>query len=217
MRVLALSVSLMLLAACGGEAREDAVMSNAESPAAVTNQWLDRVAAGDQSAIAGLVEPTGLAIVAAVEGDLRSDELVGLLESGIGESLAAQYWADFRDSFEAFQDAEIADIAVGEATPVPGADSFTSVELMTPGATGYAILRNTNAGWQLDFAATIGPALVGPLGDYLASAIAGEHGEAIASAYRDAIVPGLEVALVLDPDNTRLEFETEYIRQLADT
>lgn len=217
MRVLALSVSFVLLAACGGDVDEDAVVPNIESPVAITSQWLESVAAGDQSAIAGLVEPTGLAVVAAVEGDLRSDELVGLLESGIGESLAAQYWADFRDSFEAFQEAEIADIAVGDATPVPGADSFASIELTTPAATGYAILRNTDAGWQVDFAATIGPALVGPLGDYLASAIAGEHGEAIASAYRDAIVPGLEAALALDPDNTRLEFETEYIRQLADS
>ena len=217
MRVLALSVSFVVLAACGGEANEDAVVPNTESPAAITSQWLESVAAGDQSAIAGLVEPTGLAIVAAVEGGLRSDELAGLLESGIGDSLAAQYWADFRSSFEAFQEAEIADIAVGEATPVSGADSFASVQLKTPSATGYAILRNTGAGWQVDFAATIGPALVGPLGDYLVSAIAGEYGEAIASAYREAIVPGLEAALVLDPENSRLEFETEYIRQLADS
>ena len=217
MKVLALLVSFVLLAACGGEANGDAEVPNTESPAAITSEWLENVAAGDSSAIAALVEPTGLAIVAAVEGGLRSGELAGLLESGIGDSLAAQYWAEFRSSFEAFQAIEIADIAVGAATPVSGADSFTSVELTTPSATGYAILRNTEAGWQVDFAATIGPALVGPLGDYLASAIDGEHGEVIASAYREAIVPGLEAALALDPGNSRLEFETEYIRQLADS
>ncbi len=215
MRALVLPILLVLLAACGGDVAEDSVVPSTASPATIAGQWLEGVAAGDTAAIAGLVEPTGLAVMAAVEGDLRSDELVGLLESGLGDSLATQYWADFRLSFLSFQGAEIADLAVGDATPISGAEEFTLVGLVAPDATGYTVLRNTTAGWQVDFAATIGPALVGPLGDYLASAIAGEHSETIAGAYRQAIVPGLEAALAIDPDNSRLEFETEYIRQLV--
>jgi hypothetical protein len=69
----------------------------------------------------------------------------------------------------------------------------------------------------VDFPATVGPALIGPLGQYLASAASGDNAGSIAAAYRDFVTPGLDAALDLDPANTRLQFEAEYIRQLADS
>ena len=63
--------------------------------------------------------------------------------------------------------------------------------------------------------ATVGPALVGALGDYLNSAMDGENAESIAAAYRSGVLPALELAMKLDPGNADLVFETEYIRQLV--
>ena len=89
------------------------------------------------------------------------------------------------------------------------------MEISIDDTTGRIILRLTDEGWKVDFAATIGPALVGPLGEYLESALAGEHAVAIADAYRSAVVPALTAVAALELDNSILVFETEYIRQLV--
>lgn len=169
----------------------------------------------DNSALAQLVEPHGLAVVAAVESNLPSAEFVALLNSGMSGALGDQYWSQFRDDFSSFSGTALIGLTVGEQRPlsVPG---FTAVALEGGGGSGWLILRQTDAGWQVDFPATMGPSLIGPLGEYLTAAVTGEHAGVIAAAYRDFVTPGLDAALALDPANTRLQFEAEYIRQLAE-
>ncbi len=204
----------LLLAGCAS-ADEGETPTPSLGPAATTQAWLDALVSGEYALMEQLVEPTGLAIIAAVENNLRSDELVGLLESGFTDELRAQYWGGFGDSFTAFRGEPITAITVGEEAGLAGVAGHTAVVLETDGAIGTVILIETPDGWRIDFVATIGPALIGPLGEYLAAAIAGNHAALISSAYRDAVVPGLEAALALDQDNNALVFEAEYIRQLA--
>ena len=155
-------------------------------------------------------------MIAGVESNLRSGELAALLESGIPSDLRDEYWSQFRDDFASFSGTALADLTVGEseALTVP---NFTSVALNGDQGSGRVILRQLDTGWQVDFPATVGPSLIGPLGQYLAAAVDGDNAEIIAAAYRDYVTPGLDAALSLDPSNTRLQFEAEYIRQLAES
>ncbi len=204
-----------LAAGCSDSSGDSETEQIGLSPMAVVSTWLDSLASGDFVDADGLVEPVGLAVLIAVENNLRSDELVAVLEAGIADDALAEYWAGFRDGFGAFRGSPLAAASVGEELAITGADGFISVAVTADGATGRVILRHSGTAWQVDFVGTVGTALVGPLGEYLSSASAGEHGTAIAAAYRDAVVPGLDAAIALDPDNSILVFEAEYIRQLA--
>ena len=214
MRSLIAAILFLLLAGCAS-ADEGEPPAPSLSPVAATQAWLDALASEDYTAMEELVEPTGLAVVAAVENNLRSDELAGLLESGFTDELHTQYWRGFNESLEAFRDEPLTAVTVGEEIGLAGMVGHTAVVLETDRAVGNVILLETPDGWKVDFVATVGPALMGPLGEYLAAAITGDHAAVIRTAYRDAVVPGLEAALALDQDNNALVFEAEYIRQLA--
>ena len=209
-------VLIALLGSCGAGSAETTT-TVAAAPVEVVDAWLDAVAGPDLSALEPLVEPVGLAVVAAVENNLRSDELVGLLRNGMSDDLAMEYWAAFRDDFAVIGGEPWSALSAGEPVQVPDSREHTAVAIVTASSEGRVILRQTDSGWRIDFAATIGPALVGPLGNYLSSALGGDQAEVIATAYADAIVPGLDAAFALDPENSNLAFEVEYIRQLADS
>ncbi|MDJ0664107.1 MAG: hypothetical protein QNJ75_06075 [Acidimicrobiia bacterium] len=214
-RVLLLTMALAVAACSGSEPVATSTPAQAD-PAAVAAEWLQAAATGDAAALARLVEPRGLAVIAGVESNLRSDELVALLESGMSDALRSEYWSQFRDDFALFSGIALSDLAVGEPLAL-ATSGFTAVALDGGDGSGRVILRETDAGWQVDFPGTIGPSLIGPLSQYLDSAVDGASGEVIAAAYRDFVAPGLDAALSLDPANTRLQFEAEYIRQLAES
>ncbi len=214
MRSLILLVALTFaLAACSGGGTDETAPATQGDPVEVADDWLAAVSSLDTAALADLVQPDGLAVLAAVESNLRSDELVALLESGMSEGLRAQYWSQFRDDFARFSGTDLAALEPGDVTTLT--TGYAAVALVGPDSAGYVILRQDEGRWQVDFPATIGPSLVGPLGEYLASAAAGDSGARIAAAFGDYVAPGLDAALALDDSNTRLEFEAEYIRQLA--
>ena len=214
-RLLPFAIALTLAACTGSEVAETSAPVEVD-PVAVATEWIQAVAANDVAALQRLVEPRGLAAVAAVESNLRSAEFVALVESGIPEELSAQYWSQFRDDFAAFSGTALADLSVGDEQAV-NVPEFTAVELVGADGAGAVVLRRGSAGWQVDFPATMGPSLIGPLGEYLASAVDGEFAGPIADVYRDVVAPGLDAALALDPANSRLGFEAEYIRQLAES
>ena len=211
--VLILVLAATACSAGGGDAATTTVPE--AEPAVVVARWLSGVATSDVTALETYVEPTGIAVLASVENSLRSEETVTLLESGFSDQLVVDYWVSFRTDFEAIRGFSVQAVTVGELVPIPDQPDFTAVEVISPESTGLVILRRAGADrWQVDAAATVGPALVGPLGEYLVSALQGDNAETIAEAYRTGIVPGLDAAISLDPDNTDLVFETEYIRQL---
>lgn len=206
---------VLILSACSGSTDTPETASVGADPVAVVNDWLDAVAEVDIQRITNLVEPTGLAIVAAVENNLRSEELAGMLESGIPPELGTEYWDGFRRDFGSIRGSAVDEIEVGDELTISAPDGFTGVEISIGETTGRVILRLSDDGWKVDFAATVGPALVGPLGEYLASAIEGEYGALIVDSYRFAVVPALTAVAELEEDNSVLVFETEYIRQLV--
>ena len=216
MRILVLLIVVLALAGCSGPDESNGAVSADASPVDVTGDWVEAVAAGDIADLERLVEPIGLAVVAAVENDLRSDELAGLLVGGMPADLQTQYWITFREDFGAIRGSSFDQIVVGREVAVPGLADFTSVEISNDGIIGRVVLRRTDLGWQVDFAATVGPALIGPLGEYLESALAGDHGVVIADSYRTAVLPGLEAAIAVGDNNSVLVFETEFIRQLSE-
>ena len=206
----------LLAAACSTPDPEPVLAPSAETSEAAAAAWLDAVAIADADELGRIVEPTGLAVLIGVENALRSDELVAILDGGLGTDAAAQYWSSFRDDFEAIRGVAVADLAVVSGSEESPQDGFAAVEVRSDTGAGQIVLRRSDdVGGQVDMAATVGPALVGRLGDYLNSALAGENAEMIAEAYRAGIIPALDLAAELDPANSDLVFGAEYIRQLA--
>jgi hypothetical protein len=214
--VRSLILIVLLFSSCSTSTTEPVTALVAHEPTVVASAWLDAVVATDTEALGELVEPVGLAVLAGVENALSSDELAALLDAGLESRAAAEYWRSFRDDFEAIRGISLATLSVAPGEEVPDEPGFTLVELAAESGTGQIVLRRGDDNlWQVDMVATVGPALVGPLGDYLNSAIAGENAEPIAAAYRSGVLPALELAIKLDPQNADLVFETEYIRQLV--
>lgn len=214
--VRSLIIGVALLAACSSSTTEPVTPVVADDPTVVASAWLDAVVATDTDALGELVEPAGLAALVGVENALRSDELVAIIDAGLGADAAGDYWRSFRDDFEAIRGIPLATLSVVPGEEVLGEPGFAVVELAAETGSGRLVLRrDDDSRWQVDMVATVGPALVGPLGDYLNSAIGGENAEPIAAAYRSGVLPALELAIKLDPENADLVFETEYIRQLV--
>lgn len=215
MKTLVLIVAAFLVAACSGGGDEPAEITRSVSPTGVATQWLDAVVAVDVVALTDLVEPVGLAVLAGVENRVSSEEMVGLLNGGFEGELAAGYWTTFRDDFAAIRGGSVESLVVGDESPIEGMPDYVAVDVSMDETTGRVILRRSDTGWRIDLAATVGPALVRPLGDFLVSALNGDNAVAIADAYRSVIIPALDAAIVLDESNSDLVFGTEYLRQLA--
>lgn len=214
MRFLILSIIVTLSACSSGEPALPVEITD-QTPSAVVEEWLDAVADVDAERLGAIVEPIGLAVIAGVENQLASAELVVLLEGGFDGDPARSYWRTFRDDFGSIRGVPIASLVVGGETPVAGEPGFTAVEVSSPDSQGRVIVRRDERGaWRVDMVATVGSALVGPLGTYLLSVLDGADGIAIGDAYKAGIIPALDAAIVLAPENSDLVFETEFIRQL---
>ncbi len=207
---------VVLLAACSDSEPPDTGAIDLPEPTAVVGQWLDAIGEVDVSRLELLVEPTGLALLAGVENRIRSAEMASLLDSGVTGQLAQGYWQSFRDEFEVFRSVPVESIVVGEVRPIASTPNHVAVEVSNEEQTALVVLRdNAPLGWQVDVIATFGSGLVGQLREYLESAVAGEYGLTIAEAYSFAVVPGLDAAIALNPNDALLVFETEFIRQLV--
>lgn len=202
-----------LLTVAGCSTAEPAPPPVTAAPATVVDYWLTAVAGSDVEALEELVEPIGLVVLAGAENQVRSDEMAALLDVGLRGDLSRGYWQSFRDDVIAIRGVAIEEISVaGEATKELGI-GFAGVEVAAADANGVVFVkRSEEVGWQVDMIATVGSRLVGPLADYLESALVGENADTIAEAYRVAVVPGLDAAIALDPDSADLVFGAEAIR-----
>ena len=216
MKTTLLLILALVATACSGDPAEQTVSEPLLEPTTVTDLWLDAVVAADADALMDLVEPVGLAVVAGVENGVSSSEMVGLVNGGLAGELAAGYWTTFRDDFSAIRGGSLESLVVGDETPIPDAPDYTSVAVSLDDTTGLVLLRRSEVGWRVDLAATVGPALVGQLGAYLESALSGDNAIPIADAYRNAIIPALDAAIVLDESNADLVFGNEFMRQLVE-
>ena len=208
-----LAVILLLMAGCSAAEPEPTVVS--APPPKVVEDFLVAIASVDTQALDDLVEPGSLAILAGVENQVRSDEMVALLENGLEGDLAAGYWQSFRDDFAAIRGIAVDSLSVGEERAEDLGRDHAGVVVSGGGSDGVTILRRSDEqGWQVDMIGTMGPALVDSLVDYLDSALEGANGDVIAEAYRSVVLPGLDAAIILDPGNASLVFSTETIRDM---
>lgn len=214
MRFLLFSI-ILLLAACSNGEPAPTLATADQSPSVVVGEWLDAVVNVDVEVLGATVEPIGLIVIAGVENDLPSAELVALLDGAFDGEAAGGYWRTFRDDFEAIRGVPVAALVVGEEAPIVDEPGFVAVGVSSVDSDGRVIVRrHGDSGWQVDMVATVGTALVGPLGAYLLSVLEGADAVVISDAYRSAVVPALDAAVALDPQNPDLVFETEFIRQL---
>ena len=215
MRPIIFLLSVALLASCSGGGVDEAESDLKAEPTTIAMQWIEAVASVNIEALDNIVEPVGLAVLAGVENVVSSSEMVGLIDGGFADELAIGYWTTFRDDFAAIRGGSIESLTVGSQHEIAGRDNYLGVDITLNETTGQLILRNVDGAWKVDMAATVGPALVGPLGDYLASALQGDNAAQIADAYLGSVVPGLETASAVDATNSDLVFEIEYLRQLS--
>lgn len=208
-------VLIAVLAAAGCSSAEPAPTVVTAAPAVIVADVLDAIAVVDNQALEESVEPVGLAVLAGVENQLRSDEMAVLVETGLQGDLLTSYWSSFRDDFEAFRGVPIDSLSVGEERAEDLGADLAAVTVSGTGDDGVVILRRSDElGWQVDMIGTVGPPLVESLGNYLDSALGGANADAIARAYQVGVLPGLEAASALDPTNASVVFGTESIRQM---
>lgn len=205
-------ITVLLAVGCSNTEPEPAAAT--ATPEAVVGEWLDAVAVVDDAVLGTVVEPIGLAVLAGVENEVRSDGMAALLDTGLQGELSTEYWRSFRDDFRAIRGVPVDALVVGEERADLGPD-YAAVIVSGAGADGAVMLRRSaELGWQVDMIGTLGPALVQSLGDYLDSALGGAHADVIADAYESTVLPGLDAAITLDPSNADLVFGTEFIRQM---
>jgi hypothetical protein len=216
-RVTTLLVLIVVTASCSGSGDVDTTVADtAREPGAAVQQWIDALAAGRADEALAVVEPAGLAVVIAVENSLNPDQLATLLTDGVPADLNASYWSSFVESFATFRGMTLSSVTVGETTPfdVEGVP-VAAVTIHAGDGSGEVITRGADDGtWRVDMAATVGPGLASAVADDLPAGLEGDGGDAIATAYETAVVPGLSAALTRDPSNRALVFDIEYIVQL---
>ncbi len=215
MRIVLLVVVLLAAAACGNEPAATTT-APPEFPSVAVARWLDALGQDDYTGAATHVEPTGAAIVLAVENALSDDEFAELLESGWTETLATSFWSSFSQDFALFAGSGVDELVVGRhadlSTPT---GTFAAVTVEVAGSEGLILTRRDAAGrWQVDLLASMGGAFVPLVFDRVVELGAGGAGDLIRSALADTALASLDAAAVAYPEDARLETEIARIRQV---
>lgn len=214
MRFLSLGL-LLIVAACSSPETATTDTLPVSPPAAVVAQWIEALDTGDVATIGSIVETQGVAVAAAVENGLDARQLDALLKDGMPEGLATDYWRSFTNGFATFRGLPIGTTTVRAQTPLSAAGvDFTAVDVSSGEGEGEVIVRLVDGRWRVDLIATVGSALVGPLGSYLFGVVEGPDAAGVVGAYKSYVVPALTAASARHPEDRRLEFELEFIVQL---
>jgi len=199
-------------AACGSGSTTDSTF--ARIPTAIAFDWVNAVAASDTEAIEVAVDQSALVVVAAAENAYTLEETAALLQEGLSPEVSDLYWEVFRDEFASFSGTSFRDLEVGvyEEFSTKGTD-FAQVTLRGEFANGTVVTVQTPTGWQVDMAATVGPALVTQIRDFAEQLDDSPEARLVERALLERVVPGLYAAAYLDPDNPKLNAELARIER----
>jgi hypothetical protein len=217
MRRLIMLLGLVLLAAaCGAESTTNSTFERI--PTAIAFDWVNAVAAADAPAISSVVEQQGLMVVTAAENAFSPDETALLLQQGLSEASSAAYWTTFREEFAGFAGTPFQDLEVGvyEEFSAGGGD-YAVVTLRGGSGTGTVVAMRGTEGWQIDMAATVGPAFAGQIRSLSEQLDESPASLLVAGALRERVLPGLLAAVYLDPGNETLEAEIARIERALES
>lgn len=222
MRALIPALVLALLAAsCGSDEPEATSTTTADTrplgPREVVAGWIDAVIAGDADTLAGLVEPGGLVVLAAVENGFAEQQTVALLDSGLPLELIEDYWASFRAGFADFAGIPLQSIEVGSQDEFTLGDvPFTAIVIASGEGVTTVMVTNRDGEWRLDLIGSFGAAFAAQLRRMLLNLSDTPDGDRIREAYRTDVVPGLLAAFRRAPGNEVLGAELERMALLLE-
>lgn len=199
-----LIAAAILVSSCGDEPAVTTSLVEANFPSAAVRVWLDAVGTGDRDEIHRVVEPSGEAVIVALENGFDADQLATAATAGLPPDLARQYWASFRSTFEEFRAAELSSLVVMDFELVEDGDAeFAFVEVEGPDGSGAVMARRAPSGqWQVDLVGTLAPALGSRLNDVAELAGSPEAVAKVDDIIRTVVVPALEVAARESSDRT---------------
>lgn len=166
------------------------------------------------SALQLTYEPSMLVVVAAENG-LETSLVASLLRRGATAESAAGYLDDFGAALRERFGRSLADVSVDGFSQV--GETYAAV-MVTGDGTATIVTRRAPGGlWQVDFAGTLGPALITQIRSVLEAADDGEDGDTIRDVFAADVLPALDAAAASDPENLTLASEIRLMRRLLDT
>jgi hypothetical protein len=151
-------------------------------------------------------------VVLAAENAMPVEELAPLLRRGPTDESSAQYLADFADALRARYGGSLAAVSVDGFTQI--GENYAAVAVTGDGGATIVTRRSLEGLWQVDLVGTLGPALIGQIGDLLDGAGDDPDGDAIRDTYRTDVLPALEAAAAHDPENLALAAEIREIQSV---
>lgn len=185
----------MLGAACSSE---PAVSVGLETPEAAVVAWFESIDA-DRPEISSMVTyDQSLALVLGIENGLDASAVADYLNNGVPLEVQTGYWSSFADGFIEFASRPVSTLSVGESASFSSEGvNFATVPVSSGGGqSSVVITRMTDEGtWVVDMVASLGDGFVQLLARSHAALPAGEDGDRVRLAYREAVVPALWAAM----------------------
>ena len=201
---------LLVVAACGdGDAD---TTGPSQFPTGSVRSWFDSLDAGDMLAAEQLTFPESMLVVLAAENAMPIEELAPLLRLGATEESAARYLTRFADALRARYGGRLSTVSVDGFTQL--GDNYAAVAVTGEGSATIITRRNPDGVWQVDLVGTLGPALIGQIGDLLHGAGDDADGHTVRETYRIDVLPALEAAAARDPANLALAAEIREIQSV---
>ena len=201
---------LLLVAACGSGDADTTEPS--QFPTGSVRTWFDSLDAGDMVTAEQLTFSGSMLVVLAAANAMPSEELAPLLRRGATEESGAQYLTEFTDALRARYGRSLAAVSVDGFTQI--GDNYAVVAVTGDGRATIVTRRSPGGLWQVDLVGTLGPALIGQIGDLLDGARDDPDGDTIRDTYRMDVLPALEAAAAHDPENLALAAEIREIQSM---
>lgn len=210
----------LIVAGCAAD-QESPPVSTATpdlGPESVVGAWIDAIVAADTATLADIVEPGGLAMLAAVENGYTADTTSDLLSGPLPDEFVSDYWATFKEGFTDFAGIPLQAVEVGSHEEFALGDvSFASVVVSSGDAVTAVMTSRRTGRWRMDLVGSFGPAFAAQLRRMLVNLPESEAGDRVRDGYRSEVIPSLLAALRRAPGNTVLAAELERMALLLES
>ena len=210
--ILALTIIAVGLAGCGDDG--GGTTEPSQFPTGSVRSWFDALQAGDAAAALELTHRQSMLIVIAVENGLAEAELGPLLRRGVTDESAVEYIADFAAALQASYGENLEGVSVDDFSTV--GETYAAVGVTGDGPAWIITRRAPGGLWQVDLVGTLGPALIAQLRELLEGVGDSDDADSIRKAFRDDVMPALEAAAAVDPENLALSSEMRAMERLLE-